>query len=58
MNKEELILKANKILEDTKKRQKEYSEERIVIFKLLDNLDTEFHVELLERIIRIIEKNI
>lgn len=56
MSKDELINKANEILNNTKKVQEEYHEERIAIFKLLEN-PTEFNLEILERIIKIYEKN-
>ncbi len=56
MNKEELINKANEVLNNTKKAQEEYHEERITIFKLLEN-PTEFNLEILESIIKIYEKN-
>lgn len=56
MNKEELINKANAILTDTKKAQEKYHEERITIFKLLEN-PTEFNLDILEKVIKIYEKN-
>ena len=57
MLKEELIKKANAILNETKNKQEKYHEERIVIFKLIENLDTEFNKELLENILMIYDKN-
>lgn len=56
MNKEELMNKANEILNNTRKEQGKYHEERIAIFKLLEN-PTEFNLEILENIIKIYEKN-
>lgn len=57
MLKEELINKANAILNETKNEQEKYHEERIVIFKLMENLDNKFNEELLESILMIYEKN-
>lgn len=56
MSKEELVNKANDILNNTKKAQEKYHEERIAIFKLLEN-PTEFNLDILEKIIKIYEKN-
>lgn len=56
MSKEELMNKANEILNNTRKSQEKYHEERIAIFKLLEN-PTEFNLEILEKVIKIYEKN-
>lgn len=56
MEKEELKIKANSILEETKGKKEEYCVERNIIFKLLNNL-TESNLETLETIIKIYDKN-
>lgn len=56
MKKEEIEIKANNILEETKNKKEEYCIERNIIFKLLNNL-TESNLEMLEAIIKIYDKN-
>ena len=57
LNKEEVKNKANNILEDTKMEKEEYCEERKVIFSLLKNKESDFNIEILDEIIKIVEKN-
>lgn len=57
LNKEEVKNKANNILEDTKMEKEEYCEERKVIFSLLENKESDFNIQILDEIIKIVEKN-
>lgn len=57
MSKDEIIDKANEILDETKKEQNKYHEERVVIFKLLEDVENEVNVEILKNIVKIFEKN-
>ena len=56
LNKEEVKNKANNILEDTKMEKEEYCEERKVVFNLLKNKESDFNIEILDEIIKIVEK--
>lgn len=57
MEKQKLLNLANKVIEETKKEQEKYHEERLSIFKLVNNLDNNFNLELLDNILKIYEKN-
>lgn len=57
MEKQKLLNLANKVIEETKKEQEKYHEERLSIFKLVNNLDNNFNLEILDNILKIYEKN-
>lgn len=57
MEKQKLLNLANKVIEETKKEQEKYHEERLSIFKLVNNLDNNFNLELLDNILKIYAKN-
>lgn len=57
MLKEDIIKKANEIIDVTKNNQEKYHNERILIFDLLKKSNNEENIEMLENVIKIFEKN-
>ena len=57
MEKQKLLNLANKVIEETKKEQEKYHEERLSIFKLVNNSHNDFNLEILDSILKIYEKN-